>query len=530
MAAKNIAATTDNTHNVMGPDRHIIKNHAFIGGQWVGARDKKTFAVTNPADLSEITQVPDMRDADVCDAIAAAHKAFLAWSGLLPLERAKILSKWADLIVEKAEDLALLMTYEQGKPLTEAKGEVLGAAATIQWCAEEGRRLYGDFIDGHKAGTKIIVSRHPVGVVGAITPWNFPVSMITRKVGPALAAGCTVILKPAESTPLCALALADLAQKAGVHDGAFNIITSSNPKEIGAALTGDARVRKISFTGSTAVGRTLMAQAAEHIQKISLELGGNAPFIVFASADLDAAVAGAMMSKFRNNGQTCVCANRIFVHEKVYGEFLDIFSRKIRDLKVGNGWEKGITVGPLIDMKAVEKVERMIGDAVKGGAKILIGGKRHELGTTFFEPTLIEGAGDDQPIAREEIFGPVAVLYSFETEEEVVRRANDTEFGLSAYIYSNDLPEVWRVSDSLQYGMVGVNEPLLASDLAPCGGIIESGIGREGGKYGLLEYTDYIPSVRLKPGWGNGNLLCHWGKIKSKSIINIMFDFVEKNR
>ncbi len=475
---------------MMKPNDEIVKSRALIGGKWVEARDKVGFPVTNPVDLSEITTVPDMKAADVRDAIDAAEKAFDVWSAILPAERAKILTKWSQLIEAKADDLALLMTCEQGKPLKEAKSEVVAAAATIQWCAEEGRRTYGEFIEGPKAGTKIVISRHPVGVVGAITPWNFPVSMITRKVGPALAAGCTVVLKPAESTPLCALALADLAMQAGVPSGALNIVTSANPSEIGEILTSDVRVRKISFTGSTSVGKKLMAQAAGHIQKISLELGGNAPFIVFPSADLEKAAEGAIASKFRNAGQTCICANRIYIHKDVFNLFSAIFLKKIKSLKVGPGWEKDVTIGPLINSKAIEKIEKMLIEAKEKGAEILHGGARHALGGTFFEPTLLQNIPDDSAIAREEIFGPVAALYSFESEDEVVNRANDTQYSLSSYIYSQDHAQIWRVSDRLQYGMVAVNEPLLATDLAPFGGIKESGIGREGGQYGMSEYTN----------------------------------------
>jgi len=491
MAGQSSHAKQRTQQDLMGPDLKYVHNRALIGGQWVEARGKKTFSVTNKADLSLITDVPDMGKEDVQDAIKAAQTAFDSWCTCLPLERAKIMVKWASLIEEKAGDLALLMTYEQGKPLSEAKSEVLGAAATIQWCAEEGRRLYGEFLEGPKAGTKIVVSRHPVGVVGAITPWNFPVSMITRKVGPALAAGCTVVLKPAESTPLCALALAGLALEAGIPAGVFNVVTSARASEVGQALTSDPRVRKISFTGSTKVGRTLMAQASEHIQKISLELGGNAPFIVFENADLPKAVDGAIASKFRNAGQTCICANRIFVHKKIHDEFLALFRRKIEALQVGPGWQEGVSIGPLINPEAVEKIEKMIEEAIQNGAKVELGGKRHAvLGGTFFEPTLITGVKDGARLASEEIFGPVAALYPFESEAEVIKRANDTQYGLGAYLYSQDLGQVWRVSDALEYGMVAVNEALLATDLAPFGGVKESGIGREGGKYGLLEYTD----------------------------------------
>jgi len=473
----------------MKPVSKILEEHAYMGGSADKALDGGLFAVKNPANGDVLADIPDMGAEDVRRAIDAASAAFPKWSGLTPLERSGILRAWADLITEKAQDLTVLMTLEQGKPLSEAKGEVLAGADTVRWCAEEGRRLYGEYIDGAKKGTKIVISRQPVGVVGAITPWNFPVSMITRKVGPALAAGCTVVLKPAEATPLCALALANLAQKAGLPQGVLNVVTSTNPAEIAAVMTEDVRVRKISFTGSTGVGRALMAQAATHIQKISLELGGNAPFIVFPSADLDKAAEGAIASKFRNAGQTCICANRIFVHEDVMSIFRDKLLNKIKALKVGYGWEKDVTIGPLISSEAIEKVEKLVRDAEKSGGKILIGGKKHPQSSNFYEPTLITDVPHSYAIAKEEIFGPVAVLYSFKTEEEVIARANDTEYGLSSYIYTQDMGQVWRVSDALDYGMVAVNEPLLATDLAPFGGIKSSGIGKEGGQYGLLEYT-----------------------------------------
>lgn len=474
----------------MGLDPILVKNKALIGGRWVEARSGERFTVTNPADLSVVSNVPDMAEQDVQAAIDAAQGAFDPWQGLLAIDRSNILILWSKLIEAYSDSLSYLMTYEQGKPLAEARAEVLGAAATVRWCAEEGRRLYGEYLDGPKAGNRIIVSRHAVGVVGAITPWNFPVGMITRKVGPALAAGCTVVLKPAESTPLCALALGWLAQEAGLPDGVLNIVTTQRASETGKVLTGDPRVRKISFTGSTAVGRTLMAQASVHLQKISLELGGNAPFIVCESADLNRAVDGAIVSKFRNAGQTCVCANRIYVHKTRLQEFLALFQRKIAAMRVGPGWQEGVAIGPLINHKAVEKIEKMIVQAQADGANVLTGGKRHALGATFFEPTLLTDAPDRTLLAREEIFGPVAAVYGFDTDEEVVRRANDTSYGLAAYIYSADLAQVWSLSDALDYGMVAVNEPLLATDLAPFGGVKESGIGREGGKYGLLEYTD----------------------------------------
>ena len=484
------AVIRDNLSGIMEPDLHLIKDRAYIGGAWVEAESRSSFPVLNPVNHAVISNVPDMAKADVQLAIDAAEKAFPVWSAMLPLDRANILEKWAALVAERSHDLGLLMTYEQGKPLKEAQAEVTAAAATIRWCAEEGRRLYGEFLEGPKAGTKIIIGRQPVGIVGAITPWNFPVSMITRKVGPALAAGCTVVLKPAEATPLSALALAVLADEASIPAGVLNIVTSARASEIGAVLTSDARVRKISFTGSTEVGKKLMAQAAQNIQKVSLELGGNAPFLVFPSADLEKAAEGAVASKFRNAGQTCICANRIYVHKNVYADFVKIFTKKINALKVGPGWEQDVAIGPLINGGAIEKIEKMIAEAVRSGARIRVGGKRHSLGGSFFEPTLIEDVSEDLSIAREEIFGPVAVLYSFESEKDVIERANATQFGLASYLYTQDLAQAWRVSDSLAYGMVALNEPMLSTDLAPFGGVKTSGIGREGGKYGLLEYTD----------------------------------------
>ncbi len=468
----------------------MVKNQGFINGNWTDAPGRKVFAVLNPATGEKIADVADLGADETAHAIGAAEKAFQGWAGLMPLDRAKLMYAWAELIEKHADRLARLMTTEQGKPLIESRAEVLGAAGTVRWCAEQGRRMYGEFIEGHKPGTKIIISRHPVGVVGAITPWNFPVSMITRKVAPALAAGCTVVLKPAEDTPLCALALADLAKEAGIPPGVLNVIPTSDAAPVGTVLTKDVRVKKISFTGSTEVGKILMAQASHHVQKVSLELGGNAPFIVLPSADLEKAVAGAIACKFRNAGQTCICANRTFVHKDVYDRFLELFVEKVRGLKVGNGLDDGINIGPLINMEAIEKIEKMIDSAVSGGAKIHVGGKRHSLGRTFFEPTVMTKVADDMALSCNEIFGPVAVLYSFEGEEEVIHRANNTPFGLAGYVYGTDSASLWRVSDGLQYGMIGMNEPLIATDLAPFGGVKESGIGAEGGEYGLLEYTD----------------------------------------
>lgn len=490
MAAKNFARQSGAFRGSMPFNPELIKDRAFIGGNWVFANKNLSFSVYNPADGSEIAKVPDLGAEETSQAIDAAYKAFPDWAKCPPLQRSDILRRWAALIREYAEDLSRLMTYEQGKPLTESHGEIMGCAGTLDWCAEEGRRQYGEYIEGANAGTKIIISRYPIGVVGAITPWNFPASMITRKVGPALAAGCTVVLKPAEATPLCALALAYLAEKAGIPAGVLNIVTSSHASEIGKTLTSDPRVRKISFTGSTEVGRKLMGQASTHLQKVSLELGGNAPFIIFEGADLEKAAEGAVASKFRNAGQTCICANRIYVHTAIWDEFVKIFSNKIKLLRVGPGCEEHIDTGPLIDHKALEKVEKLVESAIQAGAEVMIGGKRHQRGGNYYEPTLITGVNDDHDIACEEIFGPVAVLYPFETEQEVIERANNTPYGLAAYIYSEDLGQVLRVSDALQYGMVGVNEPLLATDLAPFGGIKESGIGREGGRYGVLEYME----------------------------------------
>lgn len=468
----------------------MIQKQGFIGGQWIDSPARKTFAVFNPATGEKITDVADLGAAETTQAIDAAEKAFASWKSQLPLERAKLMNAWANLIEKNSEDLAKLMTSEQGKPLAESRAEVLGAAGTVRWCAEQGRRVYGDFIEGHKPGTKIIISREPVGVVGAITPWNFPVSMITRKLAPAIAAGCTAVLKPAEDTPLCALALAALAKEAGIPDGVLNVVPTSDAKPVGKIITEDTRVKKISFTGSTEVGKILMAQAAHHVQRVSLELGGNAPFIVHASADIDKAVAGAILCKFRNAGQTCICANRIYVHSSRYDQFFNQFSAKIKDLKVGNGLDDGINIGPLINIEAVEKIEKMIAEAAAKGATIHIGGKRHVLGGTFFEPTLITGVADDMSLSCNEIFGPVAVLYPYENDDEVIGRANSTPFGLAAYIYASESAAVWKLSDGLQYGMVGINEPLIATDLAPFGGVKESGIGSEGGEYGLLEYTN----------------------------------------
>lgn len=468
----------------------LLKDKAFIGGQWIAAASGRAFDVINPANGQTVARVPDMNENDTKAAVDAAQKALPAWKALTGKERSKILYKWYQAIVDHADELARIMTLEQGKPLAESKTEVLGGAAFVEWFAEEAKRAYGDFIPAHKADARIVVSKEPIGIVAAITPWNFPSSMITRKVPPALAAGCTVVLKPAEDTPLSALALAALAQQSGVPDGVFNIVTTAEAPAVGNVLTGDDRVKKISFTGSTEVGRILMKQAAAQIKKISLELGGNAPFIVFPSADMDKAVAGAVACKFRNAGQTCISANRIYVHSSIYKEFADRFAKKVADIHVGPGDQQGVSMGPLINKDGLAKVEELVADAAAKGAKTLTGGKAHALGGTFYEPTILTGMTDSMRIAREEIFGPVAPLFAFEDEDEVISRANATEFGLASYIYSQDYGQIWRVSEALEYGMVAVNEPLLSTELAPFGGVKHSGLGREGSKYGLEEFME----------------------------------------
>ncbi len=470
----------------------LLKDKAYINGQWHDANDKAVFAVYNPATGEKITQVPNMGADETAKAIAAAAQAFPAWRALLAKERSKILKKWHQLIVDNVETLALLLTTEQGKPLAEARAEILGGSNSVEWFAEEAKRIYGDTIPTHKADARIIVTREPIGVVGAVTPWNFPSAMITRKISPALAVGCTIVLKPAEDTPLSALALAALAEQAGFPPGVINIVTGDRKAAatIGKTLTSDPAVRKISFTGSTEVGKTLMRQSADTVKKISLELGGNAPFIVFESADLDKAVDGAIISKFRNAGQTCICANRIFVQDSVYDDFASRLVERVKKMKIGAGIEDGVVIGPLINERGVEKVRRHVEDAVKKGAKILFGGKTLERGPLFFEPTVLRDMTDAMAIKEEETFGPVAGLFRFRTEEEAVRMANDTQYGLAAYFYTRDLAQAFRVSERLEYGMVGINEALLATEVAPFGGVKESGIGRENSKYGIEDYTE----------------------------------------
>ena len=471
-------------------DSNLLRMQGYIGGNWENANNGASHAVLNPATQEKIGTVPDMGAAETRRAIEAAKAAFPAWAAKTAKERAVILRRWYDLMMANQEDLATLMTAEQGKPLAESKGEIAYAAAFIEWFAEEGKRVYGDTIPGHQADKRILVLRQAVGVVAAITPWNFPAAMITRKAAPALAAGCTFVCKPAIQTPYSALAMAELSARAGVSPGVFNIVTGAGAGGIGTEMTSNPIVRKLTFTGSTAVGKKLMAQCADTVKKVSLELGGNAPFIVFEDADLDAAVQGAIASKYRNTGQTCVCANRLLVQSSVY----ETFTRKLVDavakLRVGDGL-KGVTEqGPLIDAKALAKVEEHIGDAVSKGAQVAYGGKRHALGGTFFQPTVLTNVSASMLVAREETFGPVAPLFRFETEAEAVRMANDTEFGLAAYFYTRDLARSWRVGEALEYGIVGLNTGLISTEVAPFGGIKESGIGREGSKYGIQDFTE----------------------------------------
>ena len=471
-------------------DAALLRTEAYIDGQWIQADAGMRFAVSNPADGAVIASVPDLGAAETRRAIAAAEAALPAWRARTAKERAAVLRRWFELIMAHQEDLAVLMTAEQGKPLAEARGEVAYGASFIEWFAEEGKRVYGDVIPGHAADKRIVVVKQAIGVVAAITPWNFPIAMITRKAGPALAAGCTIVIKPAEDTPLCALALAELAERAGVPRGVLNVVTSNRAAEVGGELTANPAVRKLSFTGSTEVGKLLMAQCAGTVKKVALELGGNAPFIVFDDADLDAAVAGAMASKYRNAGQTCVCANRLLVQDAVHDAFAAKLAEAVAKLKVGPGLSGEVQQGPLINQDAVAKVEELLGDAVEKGAKIVCGGKRHALGGTFFEPTILTGVTPAMRVAREEIFGPVAPLFRFHTEEEAIRMANDTEFGLAAYFYARDIARVWRVAEGLEYGIVGINEGIISTEVAPFGGVKASGIGREGSKYGIDDFVE----------------------------------------
>ena len=470
-------------------DPSLLRQQCYVNGAWTDAPARATLPVHNPATGAPLGTVPAFDAASTERAVAAAHSAFPAWAAKTAKERATLLRRWNDLILQNADDLATLMTAEQGKPLAESKGEIAYAASFVEWFAEEAKRVYGDVIPGHQADKRILVLRQPVGVVAAITPWNFPAAMITRKVAPALAAGCTVVCKPATQTPFSALALAELAHRAGIPAGVLNVVTGP-AREIGGVLTGDARVRKLSFTGSTEIGKLLMAQCAKTMKKVSLELGGNAPFIVFDDADLDAAVAGAIASKYRNTGQTCVCANRLLVQQGVYEAFTAKLVAAVSQLRVGDGLSGATEQGPLIDASALRKVEEHIADATSKGARIATGGKRHALGGTFFEPTVLTGVTPAMMVAREETFGPVAACFSFNSEQEAIEMANDTEYGLAAYLYTRDLARSWRVSEALEYGIVGLNTGLISTEVAPFGGVKESGTGREGSKYGILDYTE----------------------------------------
>ncbi len=473
-------------------DPQLLKNLAYVDGTWCRADGNATFPVSNPADGVPFAAVPDMGAAETRRAIAAADAAWPAWRGKTAKERAAILRKWFELMLANAADLARLMTVEQGKPHAEALGEVAYAASFVEWFAEEAKRTCGDTIPATQADKRLMVIKQPIGVCAAITPWNFPAAMITRKVAPALAAGCTVVVKPAEQTPLTALALAELAHRAGFPAGVFNVVTGSaaSAPKIGGELTGNPIVRKLSFTGSTEVGRLLMAQCAQTVKKVSLELGGNAPFIVFDDADLDAAIEGALASKYRNTGQTCVCANRLLVQDGIYDAFAARLAARVKELRVGNGLEEGVAQGPLIDAQALAKVEEHVADALAKGARVLTGGKRHALGGTYYEPTVIADVTPDMKCAREETFGPVAPLFRFDTEASAIALANDTEFGLAAYFFSRDVARCFRVGEALEYGMVGVNTGIMSNEVAPFGGIKQSGIGREGSKYGIEEYLE----------------------------------------
>ena len=473
-------------------DPDLLRHQAYIDGQWCDAPDGAVTEIFNPANGESLGHVPNLGAAETRRAIEAAQAAQPAWRALTAKERAARLRKWYELMLANQEDLARIMTAEQGKPLTEARGEVLYAASFIEWFAEEAKRVYGDTIPGHQPDKRLIVTKEPIGVTAAITPWNFPAAMITRKAGPALAAGCAMVLKPAPQTPFSALALAVLAERAGIPAGLFSVLPADaeRSREVGAELCANPIVRKLSFTGSTGVGIKLMEQCAPTLKKLSLELGGNAPFIVFEDADLDAAVEGALVAKYRNAGQTCVCANRLYVHEAVYDAFAEKLAAAVAKLRVGPGDETGVVIGPLIDGNAVAKVQAHLADALEKGAKVLQGGKAHELGGHFFEPTVITDVTPDMRVAREETFGPLAPLFRFNDEAEVVRQANDTEFGLAGYFYTRDLGRTFRVAEALEYGMVGINTGLISNEVAPFGGMKASGLGREGSKYGLDEYLE----------------------------------------
>lgn len=471
-------------------DQALLKARGYVDGVWVDADSGETFDVRNPATGETLATLPNMGADETRAAICAGEEAFKAWRAVTAKERSAVLQRWFRLIMEAQEDLAQILTAEMGKPLAEARGEIAYGASFIEWFAEEGKRLYGDVIPAPQGDRRIMVIKQPIGVVGAITPWNFPNAMITRKVAPALAVGCAVVVKPAAETPLSALALAELAERAGVPKGVLNIVVGTKSRDIGGELCANQTVRKLTFTGSTEVGRILMRQCSDDIKKVSLELGGNAPFIVFDDADIDAAVDGAMASKYRNSGQTCVCANRLYVQSGVYDTFVEKLAAKVLEMKVGDGADDGVVQGPLINDEAIEKVEEHIADALSKGGELVTGGKRHSLGGSFFEPTLIKNVTKDMKVAREETFGPVAPVFRFETEADVIAQANDTEFGLASYFYARDLARVWRVAEALEYGMVGINTGILSTEVAPFGGVKQSGLGREGSKYGIEDYVE----------------------------------------
>ena len=471
-------------------DPSLLVTKAYVAGEWVDADDGTTFPVTNPARGDVICELPNLGRAETARAIKAAHTAHREWAARTAKERAQVLRRWFDLCMANQDDLATILTAEMGKPLAEAKGEIAYGASYIEFYGEEAKRTYGDIIPGHQRDKRIHVLKQPIGVAASITPWNFPNAMIARKVAPALAAGCGMVSRPAAETPLSALALALLAERAGVPKGLFSVITSKRSSDIGKEFCENPLIRKLTFTGSTEVGRILLRQAADQILKCSMELGGNAPFIVFDDADLDAAVEGAMISKFRNNGQTCVCANRIYVQAGVYDAFAEKLAAAVRKLSIGDGLKPGVTTGPLINEAAVEKVEEHIQDVLAGGGKVVTGGRRHELGGTFFEPTVVTGVQPDMKVAQEETFGPLAPLFRFETEEEVIAMANNTIFGLASYFYARDIGRITRVQEALEYGMVGVNTGLISNEMAPFGGVKQSGLGREGSRHGLDDYME----------------------------------------
>ncbi|MBK5266346.1 MAG: NAD-dependent succinate-semialdehyde dehydrogenase [Acidimicrobiia bacterium] len=471
-------------------DQRLLRTDAYIGGEWVEADSRARFQVLDPADGAVLAEVADLGQAETRRAIEAANEAFPAWKALTAKQRSALIRRWYELMVEHADDLGAIVTAEMGKPLNEGRGEIIFGANYVEWFAEEAKRAYGQVIPTHDPKLRLIVVKEPIGVVAAITPWNFPSSTIARKAVPAMAAGCTVVAKPAEDTPLSALALAELADRAGIPPGVFNVVTGLDPAPIGAELTRNPIVRAVSFTGSTEVGKLLMRQSSDTVKKVSLELGGNAPFIIFDDADLDQAVSQAIIAKYRNGGQTCICSNRVFVQDAVYDEFVDRFTAAASQLRVGAGGSAGSDVGPLINREAFDKVIRLVDAAVAGGAQARIGGKPHPLGHTFYEPTVLTGVTGSMAIANEEVFGPVASIFRFSTEEEVIAAANDTPYGLAAYFFARDVGRVWRVGEGLDYGMVGINSGLLMTEVAPFGGVKESGIGREGGHEGLEEFLE----------------------------------------